>query len=243
MAAVELVLRARLYRRTLATRSIASRPMRRSSGITPTAWALAISISPGPATAIFTDRATTSFARPPVSAPSTTALSAVRTAAAFFKIIAYLPFSHGVPFPYSTWNVRWACSSRYLHLYGGTTIFDGSIWAARTMRKATISSSPMRGLRSDSFAATSKTRLAMHAGGERMRGACAASVDVGAPNGSEHSARALFPRRFPPRADCDGGPRRRSRISRTHCDKLRRPRTQNSNSGQSEWRRRGSFKQ
>ena len=41
--------------------------------------------------------------------------------------IAYLPFSHGAPFPYSTWNVRIGLQfTEYLHLYGGTTNFDGS---------------------------------------------------------------------------------------------------------------------
>lgn len=41
--------------------------------------------------------------------------------------IAYLPFSHGAPFPYSTWNVRLGLQfTEYLHLYGGTTNFDGS---------------------------------------------------------------------------------------------------------------------
>jgi hypothetical protein len=41
--------------------------------------------------------------------------------------LAYLPFSHGAPFPYSTWNVRLGLQfADYLHLYGGTTNFDGS---------------------------------------------------------------------------------------------------------------------
>ena len=41
--------------------------------------------------------------------------------------IAYLPFSRGAPFPYSTWNVRIGLQfTEYLHLYGGTTNFDGS---------------------------------------------------------------------------------------------------------------------
>jgi hypothetical protein len=41
--------------------------------------------------------------------------------------LAYLPFSHGAPFPYSTWNVRLGLQfTEYLHLYGGTTNFDGS---------------------------------------------------------------------------------------------------------------------
>ncbi|MGA8585840.1 MAG: hypothetical protein WB715_18755 [Roseiarcus sp.] len=41
--------------------------------------------------------------------------------------LAYLPFSHGAPFPYSTWNVRLGLQfTDYLHLYGGTTNFDGS---------------------------------------------------------------------------------------------------------------------
>ncbi|MGA8445018.1 MAG: hypothetical protein WB766_07480 [Roseiarcus sp.] len=41
--------------------------------------------------------------------------------------LAYLPFSHGAPFPYSTWNVRIGLQfTEYLHLYGGTTNFDGS---------------------------------------------------------------------------------------------------------------------
>ena len=41
--------------------------------------------------------------------------------------IAYMPFSHGAPFPYSTWNVRLGLQfTQYLHLYGGGTNFDGS---------------------------------------------------------------------------------------------------------------------
>ena len=41
--------------------------------------------------------------------------------------LAYLPFSHGAPFPYSTWNVRLGLQfTEYLHVYGGTTNFDGS---------------------------------------------------------------------------------------------------------------------
>jgi len=41
--------------------------------------------------------------------------------------LAYLPFSHGAPFPYSTWNVRLGLQfTDYLHLYGGGTNFDGS---------------------------------------------------------------------------------------------------------------------
>ncbi len=41
--------------------------------------------------------------------------------------IAYLPFSHGAPFPYATWNVRIGLQfTEYLHLYGGSTNFDGS---------------------------------------------------------------------------------------------------------------------
>jgi hypothetical protein len=39
---------------------------------------------------------------------------------------AYLPFSHGSPGPYSTWNARLGVLyTHYLHLYGGTTNFDG----------------------------------------------------------------------------------------------------------------------
>jgi hypothetical protein len=41
--------------------------------------------------------------------------------------LAYIPFSHGAPFPYSTWNARIGIQfTQYLHLYGGTTNFDGS---------------------------------------------------------------------------------------------------------------------
>ena len=40
---------------------------------------------------------------------------------------AYLPFSHGSPGPYSTWNARLGVQyTHYLHLFGGTTDFDGS---------------------------------------------------------------------------------------------------------------------
>ena len=99
MAAVELVLRARRYRRTSTTRSTASRPTRHSSGTTPTASALAISTSPAPATAIFTDRATTPIARPPASASSTTALSAVPTAPASSKISPTSPSVTALRFP------------------------------------------------------------------------------------------------------------------------------------------------
>jgi len=41
--------------------------------------------------------------------------------------LAYIPFSHGAPFPYSTWNVRLGLQfTDYLHLYGGSSNFDGS---------------------------------------------------------------------------------------------------------------------
>ncbi len=41
--------------------------------------------------------------------------------------LAYLPFSHGSPFPYSTWNARLGVQfTQYLHLFGGTDNFDGS---------------------------------------------------------------------------------------------------------------------
>jgi hypothetical protein len=43
--------------------------------------------------------------------------------------LAWLPFSHGAPppLPYSTMNVRLGLQfTTYLHLYGGTTNFDGS---------------------------------------------------------------------------------------------------------------------
>ena len=41
--------------------------------------------------------------------------------------LAYIPFSHGSPFPYNTWNARIGIQfTQYLHLYGGTNNFDGS---------------------------------------------------------------------------------------------------------------------
>ncbi|THD45305.1 MAG: cytochrome C [Bradyrhizobium sp.] len=41
--------------------------------------------------------------------------------------VAYLPFSHGSPSPYSTYNARIGVQyTQYLKLYGGTTNFDGS---------------------------------------------------------------------------------------------------------------------
>ena len=41
--------------------------------------------------------------------------------------LAYIPFSYGAPFPYSTTNVRLGIQfTQYLHLYGGTNNFDGS---------------------------------------------------------------------------------------------------------------------
>ena len=41
--------------------------------------------------------------------------------------VAYLPFSHGSPWPYSTYNARIGISyTRYLELFGGTNNFDGS---------------------------------------------------------------------------------------------------------------------
>ncbi len=40
---------------------------------------------------------------------------------------AYLPFSHGSPWPYSTYNARIGVQyTQYLHLFGGTSNFDGS---------------------------------------------------------------------------------------------------------------------
>ena len=47
--------------------------------------------------------------------------------AGLIQDLAYLPFSHGAPFPYSTWNVRIGLQfTEYLHVFGGTTNFDGS---------------------------------------------------------------------------------------------------------------------
>ena len=41
--------------------------------------------------------------------------------------VAYLPFSHGSPWPYSTYNARIGISyTQYLKLYGGTSNFDGT---------------------------------------------------------------------------------------------------------------------
>jgi hypothetical protein len=41
--------------------------------------------------------------------------------------VAYLPFSHGSPGLYSTWNARLGVQyTHYLHLFGGTTNFDNS---------------------------------------------------------------------------------------------------------------------
>ncbi|MGD1036570.1 MAG: hypothetical protein ABR878_05105 [Roseiarcus sp.] len=42
--------------------------------------------------------------------------------------VAYLPFSHGSPWPYSTYNARIGIQyTQYLKLYGGTNNFDGMI--------------------------------------------------------------------------------------------------------------------
>jgi hypothetical protein len=42
--------------------------------------------------------------------------------------VAYLPFSHGSPWPYSTYNARIGIQyTEYLHLFGGTSNFDGGI--------------------------------------------------------------------------------------------------------------------
>ena len=77
--------------------------------------------------------------------------------AGLIEDLAYLPFSHGAPFPYSTWNVRLGLQfTQYLHVYGGTNNFDGSFWAARTTRRGTTPCSPMRGSPSD--AASGLTR-------------------------------------------------------------------------------------
>ena len=41
--------------------------------------------------------------------------------------LAYIPFSHGSPFPYSTTNVRLGVQfTEYFHVFGGTNNFDGS---------------------------------------------------------------------------------------------------------------------
>ena len=41
--------------------------------------------------------------------------------------VAYLPFSHGSPGPYSTWNARLGVQyTHYLHLFGGTSNFDNT---------------------------------------------------------------------------------------------------------------------
>ncbi|MBV1705120.1 MAG: hypothetical protein KGI57_10120 [Hyphomicrobiales bacterium] len=40
---------------------------------------------------------------------------------------SYIPFSKGAPWPYSTWNARLGVQyTKYLHVYGGTSNFDGS---------------------------------------------------------------------------------------------------------------------
>jgi len=42
--------------------------------------------------------------------------------------VAYLPFRHGSPWPYSTYNARIGIQyTEYLHLFGGTSNFDGGI--------------------------------------------------------------------------------------------------------------------
>jgi hypothetical protein len=42
--------------------------------------------------------------------------------------LAYTPFSNGAPFPYPKWNVRFGPQfTEYLHLFGGTNNFDGSL--------------------------------------------------------------------------------------------------------------------
>jgi hypothetical protein len=88
--------------------------------------ALAISTSPGPATATFTDRVTTSFARASIGSFNNSYISSPN-GSGLIQDIAYLPFSHGAPFPYATWNVRIGLQfTEYLHLYGGSTNFDGS---------------------------------------------------------------------------------------------------------------------
>ena len=44
--------------------------------------------------------------------------------------LSYIPFAHGSPFPYNTWNARLGVQfTTYLHLYGGTSNFDGSYLA------------------------------------------------------------------------------------------------------------------
>ena len=104
--------------------------------------------------------------------------------------LAYLPFSHGAPFPYSTWNVRAsACSSRSICTStAARPISTVRIWAARITRRATIPCSPMRGLRSE---------------GRRRVGteARVAAQNRGAKIGREHVSERPLRQRFPQWAD------------------------------------------
>ena len=100
--------------RTRTTASTASRPTRRSYGTTPTVSAPAISMCRArpTRTCLFGGTSLTN------SSPNGDGLIAD---------VAYLPFSHGSPGPYSTWNARLGVQyTHYLHLFGGTTNFDGS---------------------------------------------------------------------------------------------------------------------
>ena len=160
--------------------------------------------------------------------------------------LAYLPFSNGAPFPYSTWNVRIGLQfTEYLHVYGGTTNFDGSNWAARITRRATIPCSPTRGSRSESFAAPPREGWRCKRGVEQIAGACAAAgVKLAPEMGREHCQPGPFSEALLTKSGLRRGDERAlsfSALAALIASKLRRLRAQNSNSGQSE-RRRGSFK-
>ena len=58
---------------------------------------------------------------------------------------AYLPFSHGSPGPYSTYNARIGVQyTHYLQLYGGTNNFDGSGLGAHAQRFGQRHAVPLR---------------------------------------------------------------------------------------------------
>ena len=113
-------------RRTSTTRSTASRPTRRSSGITPTASASAISTSPARATAICTGRPPRPC-MPNGSGAFPNSYLASPYGDGLILDLAYIPFAHGARLPiHDLERAHRHSVHQYLHLYGGTNNFDGS---------------------------------------------------------------------------------------------------------------------
>ena len=74
--------------------------------------------------------ATTCFARPTALVRLNNSYNSSPNGDGLILDLAYIPFAHGAPGPYgyTTWNARIGIQfTEYLHLYGGSNNFDGSL--------------------------------------------------------------------------------------------------------------------